>query len=298
MVLSVLLPLLLVTTLIYLIHSTDAVNTINTTTATTTTTTVGNEKSDDDDDGTKDVIRRGELVTDVLAQNGGTAVLPCMFTHPGLVTWIRRKDKQFLTLGRITYSIDTRFIVLPDKPNWNLWIKNVKHEDGGIYECHIQSEPMKQRLIRLNITDAYSVIPGSPDLHIKQGSNLRLECRLMAAAETPSYIFWYRDDRMINYDNEPGVKVEATKNGSVLLVDKVRLSHGANYTCSPSNAKPSYIRIHVIEEEENPAAMHGGSERRNSTSNTRNNVWSIYFLLLFSVGAFELVFRKNSLSTT
>ncbi|KAI4478723.1 hypothetical protein M0804_011751 [Polistes exclamans] len=67
----------------------DAVNTINTTNTTTTTTTisttVGNGKSDDDD-GTKDVIRHGELVTDVLAQNGGTAVLPCMFTHPGLVS--------------------------------------------------------------------------------------------------------------------------------------------------------------------------------------------------------------------
>nr|KAF7394297.1 hypothetical protein H0235_016892 [Vespula pensylvanica] len=165
-----------------------------------------------------------------------------------LITWIRRKDKQLLTLGKLTYSIDTRFIVLQDKPNWNLLIKNVKQEDAGIYECHIQTEPVRQRLIRLNITNAYSVIPGSPDLHVKQGSNLRLECRLMAFAETPSFIFWYRDDRMINYDDEPGVKIEATKNGSVLLVGNVRLSHGANYTCLPSNARPTYIRIHVIED--------------------------------------------------
>jgi hypothetical protein len=99
----------------------------------------------------------------------------------------------------------------------------------------------------LNITEAYSVIPGGPDLHVKQGSSLRLECQLMAATESPSYIFWFREERMINYDNEPGVRVELKKNGSLLVVERVKLSHGANYTCSPSNARSSCIMIHVIE---------------------------------------------------
>lgn len=111
----------------------------------------------------------------------------------------------------------------------------------------IQTEPVQQRFIRLKVTEAYSVIPGGPDLHVKQGSSLRLECQLIASTEAPSFIFWYREGRMINYDDEPGVRVEATKNGSILVVDKVKLSHGANYTCSPSNAKPAYIMIHVIE---------------------------------------------------
>lgn len=111
----------------------------------------------------------------------------------------------------------------------------------------IQTEPVQQRFVRLNITEAYSTIPGGPDLHVKQGSSLRLECKLMASAEAPSFIFWYREGRMINYDDEPGVRVEATKNGSILVVDKVKPSHGANYTCSPSNAKPAYIIIQVIE---------------------------------------------------
>lgn len=113
----------------------------------------------------------------------------------------------------------------------------------------IQTEPVQQRFVWLNITEAYSMIPGGPDLHVKQGSSLRLECQLMAAAESPSYIFWYRENRMINYDNEPGVRVERTRNGSVLVVEKVKLSHGANYTCLPSNARPAYIMIHVIEGE-------------------------------------------------
>ena len=111
----------------------------------------------------------------------------------------------------------------------------------------IQTEPVQRRFIRLKVTEAYSMIPGGPDLHVKQGSSLRLECQLIASTEAPSFIFWYREGRMINYDDERGVRVEATKNGSILVVDKVKLSHGANYTCSPSNAKSAYIMIHVIE---------------------------------------------------
>ncbi|KYN02125.1 hypothetical protein ALC62_07116, partial [Cyphomyrmex costatus] len=194
------------------------------------------------------------------------------------VTWIRRKDRQLLTVGRSTHSIDTRFVV-SNGPGWNLLIKNVNHEDAGLYECQIQTEPMQQRFIQLNITEAYSVIPGGPDLHVKQGSSLRLECQLMAAAESPSYVFWYRETRMINYDNEPGVRFELKRNGSVLVVEKVKLSHGANYTCSPSNARPAHIVLHVIEEEEKPAAMHGG-DRRNSTATTSTNTVLTLMVLL------------------
>ncbi|KOC67983.1 Opioid-binding protein/cell adhesion molecule [Habropoda laboriosa] len=206
-------------------------------------------------------------------------MLPCRFTGPGIVTWIRRKDRQLLTVGRGTHAIDTRFVVVSNSPDWNLLIKNVKHDDAGLYECQIQTEPVQQRFIRLSITEAYSLIPGGPDLHVKQGSSLRLECQLMASTEAPSFIFWYREGRMINYDDEPGVRVEATKNGSILVVDKVKRSHGANYTCSPSNAKPAYIMIHVIEEEEKPAAMHGG-DRRNATSKASTNITLIFLTFL------------------
>ncbi|KYM80794.1 Hemicentin-2 [Atta colombica] len=208
----------------------------------------------------------------VLSYDDGVGVSHCQ------VTWIRRKDRQLLTVGRSTHSIDTRFVV-SNGPGWNLLIKNVNHEDAGLYECQIQTEPMQQRFIRLNITEAYSVIPGGPDLHVKQGSSLRLECQLMAAAESPNYVFWYRETRMINYDNEPGVRFELKGNGSVFIVEKVKLSHGANYTCLPNNARPAHIVLHVIEEEEKPAAMHGG-DRRNSTATTSTNIILILVALL------------------
>lgn len=69
----------------------------------------------------------------------------------------------------------------------------------------------------------------------------------MAATEPPFFVFWYQQGRMINYDADPAVKIELTKNGSILRVAKTKLSHGGNYTCVPSNAKFASVMIHVIE---------------------------------------------------
>ncbi|XP_011874165.1 PREDICTED: limbic system-associated membrane protein-like isoform X2 [Vollenhovia emeryi] len=188
-------------------------------------------------------------IGEVLAQSGTTAVLPCKISDPGAgtITWVRRRDRQLLTVGTSTHSIDKRFVVRHTSTDWQLTIRTVTLDDAGIYECQVTSHPVQQNFARLKITEAYSIIPGAPDLHVKQGSSLRLECQLMAATERPLYVFWYRQGRMINYDEEPGVDVKLMSNGSILLVNKTKLSHEGNYTCVPSNAKSASVMVHVIE---------------------------------------------------
>ncbi|KAJ8667041.1 hypothetical protein QAD02_008703 [Eretmocerus hayati] len=210
---------------------------------------------------------------DILAQKGGTATLPCKWLDQGggIVTWIRRKDRQLLTVGQNTHSVDKRFMIKHVNSDWSLLINKVTHEDAGLYECQIATHPVQQYFVRLSITDAYSIIPGAPDLHVKQGSNLRLECKLMSATEPPLFVFWYRNSRMINYDLEPGVKVGLNKAGSILEVEKTQPTHGGNYTCSPNNAREAYVMVHVIEEEEKPAAMHGGDRRNLSPAILASN---------------------------
>ncbi|XP_076238512.1 neural cell adhesion molecule 2 [Calliopsis andreniformis] len=227
------------------------------------------------DDKVEDVIEGP--IREVLAQSGSTATLPCKITDPGAgtITWVRRRDRQLLTVGTSTHSIDNRFVVMHSSTDWSLQIRAVTLQDAGIYECQITSHPVQQNFVQLKITEAYSIIPGAPDLHVKQGSSLRLECQLKAAAESPVYVFWYRQGHMVNYDEEPGVKVELTKNGSILMVKKTKPSHGGNYTCAPSNAKSAYVMVHIIEEEEKPAAMHGGDRRSHGQAISASN-----FLLL------------------
>lgn len=212
-------------------------------------------------------------IREVLAQSGSTAKLPCKITDPGAgtITWVKRRDRRLLTVGTSTHSIDNRFVVMHSSTDWSLHIRAVTVQDAGLYECQITSHPVQRNFVRLKVTEAYSMIPGAPDLHVKQGSSLRLECQLKAAAESPVYVFWYRQGHMINYDEEQGVKVELTKNGSILVVNKTKPSHGGNYTCAPSNAKPAYVMVHVIEEEEKPAAMHGGDRRNLSPAILASN---------------------------
>lgn len=100
------------------------------------------------------------------------------------------------------------------------------------------------KLSVFNITEALAEILGAPDLHIRAGSLLRLVCTLRHSTESPSFVFWYHEDRMINYD--PGVKVIPNKSSSVLLLQEADNVHSGNYTCSPSNAIPASINIHVL----------------------------------------------------
>lgn len=87
-------------------------------------------------------------------------------------------------------------------------------------------------------------ILGAPDLHLRAGSSLRLVCSLKHSTEPPSYVFWYHEQRMINYDI--GVKVLPDRSSSVLLLQETDKRHNGNYTCKPSNAVPASINVHVL----------------------------------------------------
>lgn len=94
------------------------------------------------------------------------------------------------------------------------------------------------------IIEASAEILGGPDLHIRAGSELRLVCTFRHSTESPSYVFWYHERRMINYD--PGVKVTSNKSSSTLSLEDADNVHSGNYSCNPSNAIPASINIHVL----------------------------------------------------
>uniref|UniRef100_A0A182WL53 Ig-like domain-containing protein n=1 Tax=Anopheles minimus TaxID=112268 RepID=A0A182WL53_9DIPT len=165
------------------------------------------------------------------------------------VSWFRRKDYQLLTVGLSTYSSDDRFLVEHTRHlgNWALRIKNARMEDEGLYECQISTHPPQSIFIELSIVEAVAEIIESPDLHINEGSTLRLECKLKRATESPLYVFWYHEDRMVNYDQEDGVSVSNNKlASSILSVRNATARHGGNYTCAPANARQSSIYVHVL----------------------------------------------------
>lgn len=93
--------------------------------------------------------------------------------------------------------------------------------------------------------EATAEIIGAPDLYIKSGSSLRIVCSLRQSTEAPVFVFWYHDDRMINYDKDRVVVVN-DKSVSVLHIAEADKTDSGNYSCVPSNAKPASVNVHVL----------------------------------------------------
>ncbi|GIX99422.1 hypothetical protein CDAR_297371 [Caerostris darwini] len=93
-------------------------------------------------------------------------------------------------------------------------------------------------------------IPEGPNLYIQSGSTINLTCIITESTSPPVYVFWYHDDRMINYDSSRGGIRVNTENGpttvSRLRIQNARPTDSGNYSCQPSYADPANITVHVL----------------------------------------------------
>lgn len=202
-----------------------------------------------------------ENSTVVSAQSGSTALLPCVVHNlgDGMVSWIKRKNVQeLLTVGLTTYANDERFQAthFHHSEDWTLQIKYVQPRDAGLYQCQVSTHPPTSIFLVLEVVEARAEIAGPSEKFVRPGSTLELHCLVKKSTETPSYLFWYHNFRMINYDVDQGVNVSTDLLGreSWLEVPRASDRHSGNYTCEASNAQPARVLVHVFKGD-NPAAM-------------------------------------------
>ncbi|XP_055678837.1 uncharacterized protein LOC129787331 [Lutzomyia longipalpis] len=216
------------------------------------------------DSGLEEMSFGTQNYTTVTTQIGSTSTMLTCTVHnigEGVVSWIRRSkdDYHLLTVGMTTYSSDERFNAIhrEDTDEWTLQIKFVQLRDSGVYECQVSSHPPSSIMIQLDVVEARAEITGPSEKYLKPGSTLRLACRVQQSTEPPLYIFWYHNNRMINYDSDRGVNVttEADNRYSELLIDQTSYSHAGNYSCVPNSAVPASTVVHIFNGE-NPAAIH------------------------------------------
>lgn len=79
---------------------------------------------------------------------------------------------------------------------------------------------------------------GNSELFIKNGSDINLTCLAMQSLLPPSFIYWYKGKRLMNYSQRGGINVitERTTRSSKLLISKATAADSGNYTCSPSSS--------------------------------------------------------------
>lgn len=137
----------------------------------------------------------------------------------------------------------------------------------------------ERKLFSRPFPEARAEIVGPTLKYLTPGSTLKLICKVLQSTEATAYIFWYHDNRMINYDLDRGINVSSeagkqsfmTANGSLskflpLFALKIQSSradfhyseltilhttknHSGNYTCVPSNSQPASVVVHIFKGE-------------------------------------------------
>ncbi|XP_058798913.1 zwei Ig domain protein zig-8-like [Phymastichus coffea] len=236
-------------------------------------------------------IHQNNTITNVTVQLGDTAFLHCKIrnladnTIPDTeISWIRRRDWHVLTNSIFTYTNDERFQVLHPEgsDDWILQVKYVKKRDNGIYECQIsRSTGIVSHFVNLNIVMPEAFILGGEEHHVDVGSTINLVCIIKKSPTPPQYVFWYHNNRMINYDTTRGrisVQNEPGPTQSRLLIHNAIESDTGNYSCSASNTKLTSIFVFVTEGDKMAAIL----RRKNSSSQQTVCTFTLNFLLLLA----------------
>ncbi|XP_054746482.1 uncharacterized protein LOC129251134 [Anastrepha obliqua] len=216
---------------------------------------------------------------EVTATVGQAALLHCRVRNLGdrAVSWIRKRDLHILTVGILTYTNDQRFQSLHTEGSdeWTLRISSPQPRDSGTYECQVSTEPKISQGFRLNVVVSRAKILGNSELFIKSGSDINLTCLAMQSPIPPSFIYWYKGKRVMNYSQRGGINVitERSTRTSKLLIAKATPSDSGNYTCSPSSSDSASVVVHVINGE-HPAAMQHGNSSANRLSSTLHGILS------------------------
>jgi hypothetical protein len=67
--------------------------------------------------------------------------------------------------------------------------------------------------------------------------------------QPPQYVYWQRNDRMINYDDSRrDITIETTpgpRTQSRLIIREPQIADSGNYTCSASNTEPASTYVFV-----------------------------------------------------
>ncbi|XP_071447059.1 zwei Ig domain protein zig-8-like [Hetaerina americana] len=205
----------------------------------------------------------------VTALVGKTAYLNCRVKNLGnrTVSWVRHRDIHLLTVGRYTYTSDQRFqsIHSPHTEDWKLQVRYPQRRDSGTYECQVSTTPPIGHSMYLSVVEPITTIVGGPDMYINKGSTINLTCIVKHSPEPPPAIYWTHNREEINYDSPRGGVSVITEKGDIttsyLLIQRAKAADSGKYTCSPSNANPKTLVVHVLNGEHPAAMQHGGQLR-------------------------------------
>ncbi|CAL4149298.1 unnamed protein product [Meganyctiphanes norvegica] len=240
-------------------------------------------------------------ITNVTAQVGSSAFLPCRIGHLGdrQISWIRRRDWHVLTSADILYTFDQRFSVQHSDgtQDWTLQIKYVTEKDNGTYECQVSTASgIISLFVKLDVVTPEARILGQGQYHVNHGSPIRLTCIITKSPIPPQFINWYFNGIQLNYDpSRPEVKITTELPSSRGGISRSRLvvehaeenRHAGNYSCSAGpHTITASTRVFITEGDKTAAV-----QRIDSSAGHRDSLSPFMLLLLLVATLVDLILR-------
>lgn len=168
--------------------------------------------------------------------------------------------------------------------DWMLQIRGLQKADAGFYECQVNTQhPMLSVQVLLNVlcelwlfskmlvlsrrnkanlfplsAPRASITEGN-ELSVMSGSELSITCVIHDCPQIPLHVFWYHNDRVVNYDGRyskqnistavPSTWAESLDAGrplSRLTIQNASRAHSGSYVCAPIDSSPATIHVHVF----------------------------------------------------
>ncbi|XP_046547554.1 opioid-binding protein/cell adhesion molecule homolog isoform X1 [Haliotis rubra] len=189
-------------------------------------------------------------VVNVTVVEGATAVLPCKVSHLGRhkVAW----TDQWSTLLAF---MDTRIIdderISVDRPygnDWNLHISGVKLDDQGIYNCQINTKPVKIQTVVLNILVPPRILGAQSDTEVvvNEGLSVSLSCNV-SGIPRPT-VMWYKKPTQPGQSKDSEFCPATARigfSGEVLMIHNVTRHCGGKYECVADNGVPPAVKRQI-----------------------------------------------------
>ncbi|XP_064547806.1 hemicentin-2 isoform X3 [Drosophila montana] len=229
-----------------------------------------------DNDWKKLWTRNGINADSKLDNNLDSSDSPMFEDSENQISWIRRRDWHILSSGAQLYTNDERFAILhtPGSNMWTLQIKFVQRRDHGMYECQVSTPTgIISHFVNLQVVVPEAFILGSGELHVDMGSTINLVCIIEKSPTPPQYVYWQKNDRLINYyDSRRDISIETTpgpRTQSRLIIREPQITDSGNYTCSASNTEPASIYV-FVSKGDNMAAI---SRRKTSSADRITHIF-------------------------
>ncbi|XP_043680709.1 lachesin-like isoform X1 [Vespula pensylvanica] len=200
---------------------------------------------------------RDATFTCVVKNLGGYRVSPSSSTsgdHSGgakaRVAWIKADTKAILAIHEHVITNNARLSVTHNDQNtWTLNIRGARKEDGGVYMCQVNTNPMKSQSAFLEVVIPPDIISEetSNDLMVPEGGSAKLVCK--ARGYPKPDIVWKREDgsEIISRAGLSGGKTKTpTAEGELLVLSKVTRSEMGAYLCIASNGVPPSVSKRIM----------------------------------------------------